>query len=218
MKHRYLFLFMFFLPYQLLAQDTLGRTVYVGFDVLKNVWPLFSLYPEVRSAYTIEPSVQIQLKRPGRYLHINPGFTSFSGNHQTADIRGNTLSGRGFYLKVGLEYRKRNFGVGYAGLVSGWRDQGTYRIKGSYFGDYSGIIPPKNRVAVGGEFFVSLFGHISKRLAIRFMPRVNILAPFTSYSERPDPPFLPGIGLFEGSRWRVSAGVSLQLFYLTSSR
>jgi hypothetical protein len=126
--------------------------VYVGIDVLKNVWPLFSLYPEVRSAYTIEPSVQIQLKRPDRYLHITPGFTGFSGESQKADIRGNTLSGQGLYLKVGLEHRKRNFGVGYAALISGWKDQGTYRIKGSYFGDYNGIIPPKNRVAVGGEF------------------------------------------------------------------
>ena len=199
------------IPVLLPAQDTLRR-VYVGTDLLKNVWPLVGIYPDVRSAYTVEPFVSIQLRNPHQYLHVTPGFTKFSSREASSSV----LSGRGYYLKVGVERRKRNFGVGLAGLVVAWQDEGTYRFVGSYFGDYIGRIPRQNRVAVGGEFFLSVLVLIKTRLAVRLQPRVTVLAPFTNHADRPDPPFVPGVGLVEGSRWKVSNGLSIQLIYRTS--
>lgn len=202
-----------FLPAQVSAQDTVRRSVSIGIDLLKNAWPLATLYPEVRSAYTVEPTLIIPLHHPYRYLHITPGFTRFSAKETNSSV----LSGQGYYLKVGLERRKRNFGVGLASLITFWQDEGFYRFKGSYFGDYSGRIPQQNHLAVGGEFFISSLIRVKKRLAIRLQPRLTLLAPFTDYNERPDPPFLPGVGLIEGDRWKLSSGFSVQLIYRTSS-
>lgn len=211
MRYLCLLLFIVCLPNQLAAQDTLRRSVYAGLDVLKSVWPLVGVYPGIRSAYTVEPSVIVPLYNQRQYLHITPGFTSFKAK-DGVDIK----SGKGYYLKVGLEQRKRNFGVGLAGLATVWQDEGTYRFNGAYFGDYIGLIPRRNRVAVGGEFFLNFYIPTTSRLVIRLQPRVTVVAPFTGYSERADPPYLPGVGLMEGSRWRASNGISLQLLYRTS--
>lgn len=199
------------------AHDTTRRSVAVGFDLLKSVWPLVGLYPDLRSVYVIEPTVSVPLRQPFYWLHLTPGYTRFRERDYPA-INSSALSGQGYYLKVGVERRKRRFGVGGAGLLTAWRDEGTYRFVGTYFGDYVGIIPPKNHVAIGGEFFLSVVLPIKSRLYIRIQPRVSLLAPLTSQGERPGPAFLPGVGLSEGGRWRVSNGVSVQLFYRTSNR
>jgi hypothetical protein len=212
MKKYYLFVACVLFSMSAPAQDTLRRGVYVGIDVLKNVWPLVGLYPDLRSAYSIEPSIIIPLGRSHRYLHITPGFARFSGNNPST-----LLAGQGYYLKAGWERRKRKFGAGLAGLLVAWRDEGTYRFTGTYFGDHVGAIPKRNRVAVGSELFLSYLIPIKSRLAIRLQPRVTVLAPFTGYADRADPPYLPGVGLIEGSHWKVSNGFSLQLFYRTSS-
>ena len=212
MKKYCLFLACVLLSTSAPAQDTLRRGVYVGIDVLKNVWPLVGFYPDVRSAYILEPSVIISLRHPYQYLHITPGFARFTGK-KTATL----LSGQGYYLKAGWERRKRKLGAGLSGLLIAWQDEGTYRFTGTYFGDHIGSIPTRNRIAVGGEFFLSYFIPIKSRLAIRLQSRVTVLAPFTGYADRADPPYLPGVGLIEGSHWKVSDGFSVQLFYRTSS-
>ena len=200
-----------------IAQDTTRRSVYVGLDLFKSVWPLVGLYPYLRSVYVIEPTVSVPLRKPFYWLHLTPGYTRFRERDYTA-FNSSALSGQGYYLKVGIERRKRRFGVGGAGLLTAWQDEGTYRFRGTYFGDLVGTIPPKNHLAIGGEFFLSLIKPIKKRLIIRIQPRVSLLAPLTSQDERPGPAFLPGVGLSEGGRWRVSNGVSVQLFYRTSNR
>jgi hypothetical protein len=218
MKRLYLiFSFVFCLTGNALGQDTTRRSIDVGIDVLKSVWPLVGLYPDLRTAYTLEPIFIIPLNKPGRYVHITPGFTSFN-THPAVGSQSITQSGHGYYIKVGHERRIRKLGIGAAMLLSAWQDEGTYHLKGSYFGDYAGITPRQNRLAIGSEFFIGEQIPVSKRFTLRIQFRVNIVAPFTSHNERPMPAYLPGVGLLTGGDWTFGEGLSVQLLYRTSSK
>ena len=195
-----------------LGQDTIKRNVDIGIDLLKSVWPLAGVYPDLRTAYTLEPTLMIQLNKSSKYIHITPGFTSFTAKPNIGRDS-SRQSGHGYYLKVGYEKREQRVGIGAAMLLSMWKDEETYRLHGSYFGDYTGIIPQQTRVAVGSEFFVGGLLPISQRFALRIQFRVSIIAPYTSHSDRFVPAYLPGVGLLAGSDWVISSGITLQLFF-----
>lgn len=216
MKNRLLALLFVCLIGSAFAQDSLRRPVYVGVDLLKNVWPLLSVYPDLRSVTVVEPTVLIQLNQPHHHVYVTPGFARFRESAAPA-VSSAQLSGQGYFLRVGVEKRRRRIGFGGGSIVTTWRDRGMYRLKGSYFGDYVGIIPPKSHVAVGGEGFVVCWLPLGKRFATRLQYRGTVLAPYSGRGERPAPVYLPGVGLNSGNSWKASSSLSAQLLYRISS-
>ena len=192
------------------------RPVYVGIDLFKNVWSKIIQYPELRSLYVLEPTVILPLRRSYHYLYVTPGFARFE-ERAASFVSGSQLSGRGYYLRVGVEKRRHRLSFGGGGILTRWQDQGSYWFKGSYFGDYVGVIAPKNHLAIGGELVSSMLLPLGKRFATRFQYRLTALTPYGNQDERPAPVYLPGIGLHVGNRWTLSHGFSAQLLYRTPS-
>ncbi|SOD91660.1 hypothetical protein SAMN06269250_3576 [Spirosoma fluviale] len=182
-------------------------SVLIGVDVLK---PVFSAVGPAHNAYRLaEATVKIPLSTT--YLSIVGGYAGLRSDTIFRNIR---LHDEGYYLKVGVE-RIGDGGLvlGWHGLVSSYRQSGTYFFKGTTFGDYESPIPDLSNLAIGLE---GILGHqtaLSPRFLLRFTGRVTTAAIFGTKDGGVPPYFVPGIGHVAGNSLVYSVGVGIHLFY-----
>lgn len=182
-------------------------SVLIGLDVLK---PVFSVVRPSHNVYRLaEATIKIPLST--NYLSIAGGYASLQSDTIFRNMR---LHDEGYYLKIGVE----NVGpgglvLGCQGLVSLYRQSGTYFFKGTTFGDYESPIPNQADAAIGVE---GLLGHqmeLSPRFTLRLTGRITTAALFGPKDGGVPPYFVPGIGHVAGNSLVYSVGVGIHLLY-----
>ncbi len=212
MKTKFLWLLMLIgTGYRAAAQtDSLGRPVYLGLDVLQNAQALFPLLNGqglYRSYANVEPTLLVASNKPRRYWRVTLGYTAFASERTYRNI---FLDDRGVYLKTGFEYTRQWFGTGWALTGHAWQSRDRFIFTGSYFGDYTGNMVDQSQVALGMEGYLRQYARLGGRFGLRFIERLNVLAPLQS---NPGNTFIPGVGLVTRGTVKVGGGASIQLLF-----
>lgn len=199
------------------SQDTLRKEVYVGLDVVNSL-PSY-IFPNkyyIRKTVIIEPYYMVDLPRPNRRLFLGAGFAKGSTNQ--FEDHDPPQHFKGAYFRAAYEIKKtRNhlkmLRIGYGPVIAVAGYEGSFRFKGSTFGDYQGHFKETNNIALGIEAYFGQDFKLSDRWIARITVR-NVLGRRTAADSYVQ--YFPGFGYTPAgvnNRFLYSGGVSVQIHY-----
>ena len=142
----------------------------VGLNVSNNIVNFIYENYEYNGGFCIEPIVTYKLSEVLNFKSVF-GYSRISSKHNYNEFQDLNYINEGAYIKAGLYINFRrssetfNNCVGIQLFYSHFTDKGNYRIKGDYFGDYTGNFLVRNQKALFLEpsfnFFLLRKKHIS---------------------------------------------------------
>jgi hypothetical protein len=205
----------------LFAQTEAWKVHGFGVDVVKNL--PFLVFPQAyagltgsRSAFIVEPMLQLTTPKPNRYLNLTLGFARAPVGVDNGRIVRQVTN---VYAQVMHERQNeaQNAFWGYGGFLAVAGGNGYINVKGDFFDDYRAPIPRFSGMSIMAKAQAGFITKIAQRWQLR--SSVNGSLGFLSAGQ-PNLRYLPGLGLSPIliEKFGIIAGLNVQLFYLTQPK